>query len=443
MRKIILNFVNQIKLKTVKRSSKWLICSTGWLLHKNIGCLRKAYIPDCKVKKVFILTIVTLLFAGISRGYISNWCVIGSGGGLYSTSTAGGFVNVVGIVGQTAVGRSNEIISYSRVYAGYVPGYIKIEDVKIIFEDPSPLSNKWQDSFQINCKITIETYNEINTVKFRITNSGTGDFINDWSTTAIKVDTYDTPKKIRYSISIPTSTSGGKSFAPGDDNYIQWYCRDDGGNEKYSDPFKIKILQPDVKIIQPVDFSSLNPVFEVDFTGPINSDTIKLNIDTIGGEKVLELSGGNNYNNLTGKYRKRWEEGGFITGEKYKLSVEAEDAVGNIYTANSEFIVNEGVIADLIPFPSPFDPLKEGVSIRYVLDEDSIVSILIYDTSGEMVKVLVDEENKLAGLNTQDIWYGKNYADKIIANGIYFCEIVAQNSKSEHRKYIPLAVLGE
>ena len=80
--------------------------------------------------------------------------------------------------------------------------------------------------------------------------------------------------------------------------------------------------------------------------------------------------------------------------------------------------------------------------IRYVLDKRCEVSINIYDMSRRLVKTVVDNLVREAGIS-EDPWNGTNFANQELANGVYFCEIVAKDSDGEHRRYTSLAIFGK
>ena len=96
----------------------------------------------------------------------------------------------------------------------------------------------------------------------------------------------------------------------------------------------------------------------------------------------------------------------------------------------------------MVPYPCPFDP-KEGTTIRYVLAKDSKVTINIYNMAGRLVKTVIMNEERGAGEHTQDKWFGDNYVREELANGIYFCEIIAEDDDGEHRYYQSLAIFGK
>jgi len=389
------------------------------------------------------LTAAVILFSvppGFAA-YRSQWQTLSSGGG---NSSSSGYSNTAAAIGQFTAGKSVAAGSFSRIYAGYVSEYSEIEDVKLVFYDPSPDVSDISGSMNVKCAITVEAYNNplaTSTIRYSISNSGPGSSsFGAWRSGAGIEKTYNS-KKVRFSVTIPTSTAGGESFLPGNSNYIQWRCYDTGGNQAFSGAYNVKIAQIGIEIVQPVDFTSTKPVFEVNFEGPVSGNTISIDVDRIAGGDVIELNGPEGLDSNTGNFKRRWTGGGFEPGQKYSMFVTAQDASGNIYSASSEFEVNKGFVADLIPVPSPFNPSQEDVTIRYVLEDDADVSIAIYNMLGELVKVVANKDRRYAGLNTQDRWSGDSYAGENLANGIYFCEIIAETASDEYRRYISMAVL--
>ena len=69
--------------------------------------------------------------------------------------------------------------------------------------------------------------------------------------------------------------------------------------------------------------------------------------------------------------------------------------------------------------PNPFNPETE---ITYELLEPGIISVIIYDSAGKMIKKLVDTENGSPGIY-QLKWDGKNDRGLFMPSGIYFCQI--------------------
>ena len=66
-------------------------------------------------------------------------------------------------------------------------------------------------------------------------------------------------------------------------------------------------------------------------------------------------------------------------------------------------------------YPNPFNP---STKISYSVKESGLVKLNIYDVSGRIVRILVNEE-KPSG-NYGAIWDGRNEQGKSVASGIYF-----------------------
>ena len=95
-------------------------------------------------------------------------------------------------------------------------------------------------------------------------------------------------------------------------------------------------------------------------------------------------------------------------------------------------------IADILTYPSPFNPKKEKVKIRYLLGKDANVTIKLYDKAGKIVSKLIQSEHRSAGINEEE-WDGRNYAGETLATGAYIVEIIANGD----RRYTALAIVGK
>ena len=86
-------------------------------------------------------------------------------------------------------------------------------------------------------------------------------------------------------------------------------------------------------------------------------------------------------------------------------------------------------IADMLPSrfalhaaaPNPFNPMT---TIAYELAETSPVRMVIYDLSGRVINILVDESSQARG-RYEMIWNGTDTSGKSCATGVYLCRIVA------------------
>ena len=129
-----------------------------------------------------------------------------------------------------------------------------------------------------------------------------------------------------------------------------------------------------------------------------------------------------------------------LTNNKtYTLVIESKNnGSETIETDSVEFKALSGGVADILPYPSPFNPNKEKVKIKYVLANDAKVTIRLYDKAGKLVCKLLDNEQRSAGTNEEE-WDGRNYAGSTLATGAYIIEINANGD----RRYTALAIVGK
>lgn len=370
-----------------------------------------------------------------------------------STSSSDTFRNF-GCVGQTAPGNSTS--SSYRNYAGFVPAFIEVIDVIISFMDEYPPSSQTQTSINITAKVTVETTggNTISSVKYRISNSGADESkFYPWRTDA-SIDTTYSANKIRFQVILPNP--GGDSFGESENNFIQWRAKNSGGIEAFSSKYQVKLISnnaPVITIIQPDQkggVSSRMPLIQaliVDSFGDLDSNSIQLNLEKTGGASLLQLKSSEKPDIFTASKNLlsyKYAGSSLIPENAYRLTVTASDKAGKSGSAVLNFTVKGGAIADLVPYPSPFDPKNKTapVTLRYVLNQRAEVSVNIYDMGGRIVKAVVTNQWRDAGIS-EELWYGDNYSGVELANGIYICEVVAKDDEGEHRRYTSLGIFGK
>lgn len=99
-------------------------------------------------------------------------------------------------------------------------------------------------------------------------------------------------------------------------------------------------------------------------------------------------------------------------------------------------------VGNILTYPSPFNPNKEKIKIRYLLAQDSRVTIKLYDKAGKIVSKLIQSESRSAGTNEEE-WDGRSYSGDTLATGAYIVEIIAKSSSGENRRYTALAIVGK
>ena len=129
----------------------------------------------------------------------------------------------------------------------------------------------------------------------------------------------------------------------------------------------------------------------------------------------------------------------FISGRPYRYDAEH-------LRANIEFILkyllNESALMDdehSIGFrleQNYPNPINTTTTISYFLYDPANVTIRIYDIRGELIEVLLINESKSAGPDDV-IWNGKNKRETRVSSGIYFYQLITDES-SQTKKMLLL-----
>jgi len=325
----------------------------------------------------------------------------------------------------------------------------------LAFEDESPTSSAIQQSGAITCKVTVETTTStwITDVYYRVSNTGSPDSsFSSWL--QISTTTYDTffsASKLRFAITFPTTSF---AFLAGSNNYIQWKADNattlSDTSSKYgiviatNDAPTITITQPDPK----TGIASTMPQIEAilsDTVGGVDPASMVVTIAHAGSTIYTKrsLTSPAIFTASTNKLAFAYDGPPLSDGTLYTLSINAADTFGVAATPKTEtFTVKGGAIADLVPYPSPFDPARGPIKINYTLSKRSDVTINVYNMGRKLVKNVIDNQSRNAG-TCEDAWNGTNYAGDTMANGVYFCEVIAKDSDGEHRKYTSFAIFGK
>lgn len=188
-------------------------------------------------------------------------------------------------------------------------------------------------------------------------------------------------------------------------------------------------LQKDLNNDSKVDF------YVLAYFGPSSNyrQTVKI-FDITTGNAILELNDANYYYSYPTLYDLN-ADGTLecvITRYNYPSFNEYDLLVYNTGVT--------GVIANPIPmnfkveqnFPNPFNP---STTIRYSISEDAKVKIIIFNTNGEQITTLVNEQ--LSAGEHEIIWNGTNSSGTRVPTGVYFYQLFT-NQKSETKKMLLL-----
>lgn len=320
------------------------------------------------------------------------------------------------------------------------------------------------DDIKVKLKVKIQSAaGDITKIKYRVWQGENPDW-NDYTTcpeVSLSSTTDFTPGTT-VDIEKEYSFSLGQQY-----NYFKFYAQTDNDSKRWSEVYRVRLtpeLSSDIKFTSPdsvTAVASSNPKIETTrFSLNYKPVTISLRKGTEEnpGDEIytVELDtetvqGYNIYNSTDS----------FIScdsSELYKLykklpssSTETLKLEGNkqyfleIYPTGSattkdvvEFKVILDGVANIVTYPSPFNPKKQKIKIKYVLANESNVTIRLYDKAGKVVCKLVDGEERSAGTNEEE-WDGRNYAGETLATGAYIVEIIAGSD----RRYTALAIVGK
>ena len=131
-----------------------------------------------------------------------------------------------------------------------------------------------------------------------------------------------------------------------------------------------------------------------------------------------------------------YEDVGIITAGEADLSFEytdreCENGVTYYYRVDTEVNGHRVTLFETIPvrmaflsarldqnIPNPFNP---STIISYYLPEGSFASIRIFDTSGRLVRTLVNDYQESG--EAEVVWNGRNLEGCLVKSGIYYCRL--------------------
>ena len=249
-------------------------------------------------------------------------------------------------------------------------------------------------------------------------------------------------------------------------NYFKFYAQTENDAKRWSEVYRVRLtpeLSADIKFTSPDSITAVassNPkiettkfslnykpvtisLYEGTKENPIGDAiyTVKLNTETVQGYNIY-----NSTESFISCDNSELYKCAKSSTETLKLEANKQYFL-EIYPTGSESeedkdivefkVILDGV-ANIVTYPSPFNPKKQKVKIKYVLGNTSNVTIRLYDKAGKVVCKLVDGEERSAGTNEEE-WDGKNYAGETLATGAYIVEIIAGSD----RRYTALAIVGK
>ena len=188
----------------------------------------------------------------------------------------------------------------------------------------------------------------------------------------------------------------------------------------------------------------------------VNVDSVRLSIEGPAGDEVI---------NLTDEQKSASQvvytpSKGYTEPGQYTVIFEVSDNAnlqGNVSEENDDarqanqvvhkfsfFVEYTEAPVLMAPFNFP-NPFAENTRISFGLNQMSVVSIVIYDSTLRPVRVLVDNELMPAGRHTGGNgigWDGKTSSGESLARGIYYAQIVVTGGFEAEYAILTLALTG-
>ncbi len=406
-------------------------------------------------KKIILSFLMLFVFALIIYADGKNFVTILNGANTTSATNATNY----SFVGQSIVFDTTETKT-AVSQSAFASTFYSVQSDTITFTNNTS-SEEFTD-IKVPLKVTIKSTNgNITKVQYRIWQGENPDW-NDWTTSpARNYSDFSSSTEVVLS----TSVAFSEGYAV---NFFRVYAQLEDGSKRWSGDYTVKISSG---LKQNITFTSPDPLTKLATLDPLVETTeysINLTTATITLYKGNSASAGTEIysveltSSTNETYKMYDSEKGKISythskfADKYNgqhpetpipltlkqntyYTIEIKTVNG---TDTVTFKALSGGIADILTYPSPFNPKKEKVKIRYLLAKDARVTIKLYDKAGKIVCKLIQSEPKSAGTN-EDLWDGRNYAGETLATGAYIVEIIANSSSGEDRRYTALAIVGK
>ena len=330
------------------------------------------------------------------------------------------------------------------------------------------ITNNTEDKVYEDIKVPLEvniksTIGKITKIKYRVWQGENPDW-NDY-TKCPEIELSSTSTQSRpadFTPSTDVTVISTYNFSMGQQyNYFKFYAQTENDAKRWSEVYRVMLtpdLSADIKFTSPDDLTgiaSLDPKIETTkFSLNYKPVTISLyKGDSVDPDKLMyevKIDTSTNYqvydstnsmiscnnSDLIKISSPSATNTNLQNNEQYTLRIIPTRDPSKEHVVKFK-AVSDGV-ADILTYPSPFNPKKQKIKIRYVLANKKNVTIRLYDKAGKVVCKLVDGEERSAGTNEEE-WDGKNYAGETLATGAYIVEIIAGSD----RRYTALAIVGK
>jgi hypothetical protein len=212
------------------------------------------------------------------------------------------------------------------------------------------------------------------------------------------------------------------NFAPVCSSYVWAACRIGGGpsGQKYGVAYSHNYGKTWTTAIE---HSAWDFAFIGDTVLVATNDGLYLSDDYSNWEVIRE------FNDSDPSRPRRYFPSGIFAVETVGSDIWVGGADGTVRIAGGDTTIFRSRIraSEHFAYPSPFSPIastRKGTTIHYMPPKTTAVTIRIYDFNLDLVRTVVDNEIRFAGIDVDnDVWDGRNDKGKLVANGIYFYNI--------------------
>jgi hypothetical protein len=128
----------------------------------------------------------------------------------------------------------------------------------------------------------------------------------------------------------------------------------------------------------------------------------------------------------------------------HTLTVAVKDVAGNEATAEVKFIVEGAALALVKPHNYPNPMRGSSTSITFGLSQEAEITIRIYDFTTTLVATVEDGRMEPASDKVEIRWDGTtNSGDSRLADGVYFCQILAKTDSETKSEIVKIALVRE
>lgn len=97
----------------------------------------------------------------------------------------------------------------------------------------------------------------------------------------------------------------------------------------------------------------------------------------------------------------------------------------------------ESGVLETYAYPNPFSPLRHNtrggdgyVRFQYAVDKPSKITVKIYDFGMNLVQIIADNKDRSSAGDYSEVWDGKNELGDMVANGVYFYQVIRSGHAS-------------